>query len=176
MNQRIVMHWKYFKYVLRHKWFVFVECCRLGIPMRGLLHDLSKFRPSEWFPYAHHFYRDNTGEGLDAIGTYGLAELAPWGFYTEDRFNRAWLKHQHRNPHHWQFWLLQPDEGQEWPLPMPQEYAKEMLADWIGAGLAIHGKRDVLTWYRKNRLRMSLHLETASLIEKLMKAEKASAS
>ena len=24
-------HWRYFSYVLRHKWFVFVECCKLGV-------------------------------------------------------------------------------------------------------------------------------------------------
>ena len=58
-------HLKYLCYVLRHKWYVFIECCKLGIPVRGLVHDLSKFRPSEWFPYANFIHkpkqRDDTG-------------------------------------------------------------------------------------------------------------------
>lgn len=28
-------HLQYLWYVLRHKWFVFVECCSLGIPLQG---------------------------------------------------------------------------------------------------------------------------------------------
>lgn len=38
-------HLAYLWYVLRHKYFVFVECCRLGVPWRGLVHDLSKLSP-----------------------------------------------------------------------------------------------------------------------------------
>jgi hypothetical protein len=47
---------KYLKYVIRHKWYVFLECCNLGIPFRGIFHDLSKFLPDEFFPYMNHFY------------------------------------------------------------------------------------------------------------------------
>jgi len=31
------------KYLFYHRWFVFVECCKRGIILRGVLHDLSKF-------------------------------------------------------------------------------------------------------------------------------------
>ena len=60
-------HWAYAKYVIRHKWFVFLEACKLGIVWLGLTHDLSKFRLDEWIPYANYFYgkrhnvRDKTG-------------------------------------------------------------------------------------------------------------------
>ena len=47
---------KYLKYVIKHKWYTFVECCRLGIPWLGIIHDLSKFLPSELFTYAEWFY------------------------------------------------------------------------------------------------------------------------
>lgn len=49
-------HLKYLSYVLRHKWFVFLAACKLGIPWLGIIHDLSKFRLSEWLPYARHFH------------------------------------------------------------------------------------------------------------------------
>lgn len=158
-------HLRYLKYIIRHKWFVFVECCRLGIPFRGIVHDWSKMLPSEWGPYAQYFYGDDSGEGLEAIERFGLAELAPFGFYTKDRFNVAWLYHQHRNPHHWQYWVLREDDGNTFPLPMPHKYRLELLADWHGAGRAITGKRNTREWYEKNKNKMLLHPETREWIE-----------
>ena len=50
-------HLNYLKYVLRHKWFVLLASIRIGAPLWGaIIHDLSKFRPSEWIPYARCFY------------------------------------------------------------------------------------------------------------------------
>ena len=37
---------KYFLYLIKHKWYVFIECCKVGIWWRGILHDLSCFLPS----------------------------------------------------------------------------------------------------------------------------------
>jgi hypothetical protein len=106
------MYWKYLKYVLKHKWFVFIECCKLGIPLRGLLHDLSKLLPSEFMPYARYFYGKNWYKNKDWNGD--RRNYIPFK-YTEDgikeAFDLAWLKHQKRNPHHWQYWLLVMDSS-----------------------------------------------------------------
>jgi hypothetical protein len=161
----LVKHAKYARYILRHKWFVLVECWRLGILWRGIVHDLSKFAPSEWLDYAQYFYGDNSEEGLNAIGTFGLAELAPFGYYAKDRLNVAWLLHQKRNRHHWQFWVLQEDSGQLIAVPMPDKYRREMLADWKGAGRAL-GKPDTRAWYEANKHKMLLHSQTRDWIEK----------
>lgn len=160
-------HLRYANYVLRHKWYVFLECCRLGIPWRGITHDLSKFRPSEWRPYAEFFYGTKQhGEYWEAhAATGGIVELAPWGMFVKDHFNLSWLKHQHRNPHHWQFWCLREDSGNMCPIPMPDRYRKEMLADWRGAGRAINGEDNTLDWFLKNGLKMLLHSETRTWIE-----------
>lgn len=77
--------------MLRHKWFVFLACQKAGLIGRGLVHDLSKFTPSEWFPYVEYFYGEHAGK-----------RQKPW--YVQDAFDRAWLLHQNRNPHHWQYW------------------------------------------------------------------------
>lgn len=37
---------KYLSYIIRHKWFVFIAACKLGIPWRGITHDLSKLMPA----------------------------------------------------------------------------------------------------------------------------------
>jgi hypothetical protein len=64
-----MMHLRYLKSQLRHKWFVFVECCKLGIPHLGIIHDLSKFLPSEWRGYACYFY--GNFPAWDELGAWG---------------------------------------------------------------------------------------------------------
>lgn len=140
-------HLKYLSYVLRHKWFVFIECCRLGIPWLGLTHDLSKFLPSEWFPYVRTFYAPD-GSSRYAGGP---------GFAV------AWNDHQKRNRHHWQYWRLTWDKGTTDSLPMPDRWRREMLADWRGAGAAL-GKPDTRGWYEANKYKMFLHPETRQWI------------
>lgn len=54
---RVSSHWQYLKYVVRHKWFVLIAGLQTGAPLwRLLIHDWSKFLPSEWIPYARYFY------------------------------------------------------------------------------------------------------------------------
>jgi len=159
-------HLKYLKYLLRHKWYVFVAGCRTKAPLwRLIIHDWSKFLLSEWNPYVDYFYRDNTGEGSAAIMKYGLAEMAPYGFFTEDRFNIAWNLHQKRNRHHWQFWVLTQDCGGRFPLPIPDSYIREMVADWAGAGRAITGKWEVCKWYAKHKHDIVLRMEVRECVE-----------
>jgi len=157
---------KYLSYILRHKWFVFVECARHGLFWRGLVHDVSKFLPAEWRPYANWFY------GVHGV-TYEYT-----GFYWAQinhaaarlDFQRAWLFHQHRNPHHWQYWILHKDSGLSVALKMPRKYVVEMVCDWKGAGraqgkTAAHECRD---WYLANRDVMHLHQDTRLEVETML--------
>ena len=133
------MYWKYLLYVICHRWFVFVACCKARVPWRGLVHDLSKLRPSEFVPYARYFYG---GEKTPEV---------------ERAFDAAWLLHQHRNAHHWQHWVLRKDDGGPKLLDMPLPYMREMVADWVGAGRAITGKfGGTREWYEKNEERILL--------------------
>lgn len=151
-------HLKYLSYVLRHKWFVFLAACRLGIPWRGLVHDLSKFRPSEWFPYVEHFHGRKAKPWRDSTGYYKPTDTG------DPAFDFAWFLHQKRNQHHWQWWTLPEDGGGLKVLPMSDACRREMLADWRGAGRA-QGKPDTLTWYAKNREKMTLHPDARAWIE-----------
>lgn len=141
----LVKHFRYLKYVLRHKWYVFVECAKRGLIWRGLVHDLSKFLPDEWLPYTNYFYGKE---------------------FNDRRFRAAWNRHIHRNPHHWQYWILTQDEDPRMILPMPHQYRVEMLCDWIGAGKVQGHGNDVLEWYTKQRENIVLHPETQAWIEK----------
>lgn len=180
-------HLLYLKYVLRHKWFVFVAGLRRGVPLWQLLvHDLSKFRPDEWRPYAEWFYgyeggswhqiqrstellypyRGDTVHCRSVIGVR-LRQQAERRYLD---FMEAFLRHLHRNPHHWQHWVLTPD-SQDRPtqtFEMPDRYAREMLADWDGAGRAITGKWDTPSWYARQGPREKLHPATRDFVERML--------
>lgn len=157
-------HWEYGKYVARHKWFVAQECFRHGLYWRGIVHDLSKFRPSEWFPYANYFYNPDGTKRLQLKEGY----CKPYST-GDDAFDYAWLLHQHRNAHHWQFWLVPMDNGGICKLDMPTDYVIEMVCDWRGAGRAQGFGDNTIEWYEKNKDRMQLSDRTREWVEALIK-------
>jgi hypothetical protein len=159
------MHARYFSYIVRHKWFVFQAGRLTGASLWRLIkHDWSKFFPSEWMPYASYFYGEPPARTQSGRPNHELTEFQ-WRQESRARFNRAWLLHQHRNDHHWQHWVLRNDDGTTECLEMPSHVAKEMLADWMGAGRAITGKWECAEWYAKNRDKIQLHPETRAFIE-----------
>lgn len=120
-------HLRYLSYVLRHKWFVLVECWRRGLYWRGLVHDLSKFLPSEWFPYVEHFHGRQSGRQRDVTGYYKPTDTG------DPAFDRAWFLHQKRNDHHWQWWT-QPDD-----MPLARWTVTEFAIE-KGPMLALNGQ------------------------------------
>lgn len=157
-------HIQYLKYVRRHKWFVFRGFRYTGgSPILAIFHDLSKFFPQEWFPYVHSFYnRDGSKRNVrNADGSYDPTKVSR-------EFDYAWKSHQLHNAHHWQHWVLINDEDDTYPLPIPDKYIREMVADWIGAGIAIAGRADPAPWYERNKYKMILHDESRAKIERLL--------
>lgn len=167
-------HLRYLRYVLMHKLYVFIG----GIAVkrmygdspwgwvcwlwRLLVHDLSKFRPSEWNPYVAFFYGEKPEDVIRRKAVKWRTIGESHGAFTEAmesghlaacsqaltdlkkkrkaQFDRAWLFHQHRNPHHWQHWLLHEDSGKNFVLTPEAWIIDEMVADWIGAG------QKILSW------------------------------
>jgi hypothetical protein len=166
---------QYLKYVLRHKWFVFQKCCDYGLFWQGIIHDLSKFGLAEWGPYVDKFYGGPYPERNygDIRAHFGDTCTQPW---VDRRFDEAWLHHQRHNPHHWQHWVLREDDGETKCLEMPRKYMLEMIADWWGAGRAIHGEPDGIyaeyfelrKWYLANRDKIQLHDRTRFEVERIM--------
>ncbi len=154
-------HLRYLKYVVRHKWFVFVAGLELGVPVvRLFFHDWTKLLPREWLPYTEFFY----GDHMSREQAFALDYDFPVPADVELAFEQAWLHHQNKNDHHWQYWIRLGDDGTELVLEMPDVCQREMLADWRGAGRAL-GKPDTLVWYTKNRDKMRLHPNTRHWIE-----------
>lgn len=64
MSNRIVNAFKHFAKVCVHKHWVFYYCCKAGIPLQGLTHDLSKFSPTEFFESVKYY--QGTSSPIDA--------------------------------------------------------------------------------------------------------------
>jgi len=158
----LIANAKYASYVARHKFFVFKAGLQMKAPIwRLVIHDYSKLSRAEWGPYVRRFYGGRPG--------------VPVTDDDSDDFRRAWLHHQHRNPHHWQAWILRQDDGQMKVLRMPEHFAREMVADWMGAGRAITGRWAVYEWYQGGAGEaMLLHPETRKFVESLLWPEKPS--
>jgi hypothetical protein len=144
---------EYLKKVLVHKWYVLQACLRLGIPWLGVIHDLSKFSPLEFCTYVRKF-----GKPRDQVTEQD-----------ETLFRRGWLHHQHRNRHHWIYWVVYiPIPGQDWDpewgcVPMPDRFRREMLADFRAMGRQYGNTAQV--WYEKNRDSILLHPDTRVWLE-----------
>ena len=151
---------RYLSYVLRHKWYVMIECMKYGLILEAIVHDISKFYPSEFLPYANHFYgsASNISKGRDETGYYKPTDTG------DAEFDFAWLLHQKRNKHHWQWWCVPEEYGGLKAYDMPLKYLKEMVADWRGAGKA-QNKPDTLKWYLSNKEKMTLSPDSRLWIE-----------
>ncbi len=136
-------------YLLRHKWFVFVECRALNVPFWiAILHDWDKFLPDEWLPY---------------INRKSDSSVTTQPEYVIERKLRR-MRHHRRNKHHWEYWVDISDCGEIEALPIPDVYRREMLADWFGAGKSM-GKPDLLGWYSECRATMIFHPETRQWLD-----------
>jgi len=149
---------KYLKYLLIHRWFVFIECCKANNPWLGIIHDISKFLPSEFIPYARYFYGDYPsihdvhGDSRNRVKLYKED--------IEEQFNYAWLLHQNRNKHHWQWWILNNDDGTTEALETETKYLIEMVCDWIGAGKSMSSGLAANEWFNANKGKMNLNANT----------------
>lgn len=157
-------YWEYLKYVLRHKWFVSLECFKRGLIWQGIMHDMSKFLPSEFIPYAKFFYASD-GSKINRRDSTGYYKPDDTG---DKQFDFAWLLHQKRNRHHWQWWILPKDDGTTKCFRIPKRYVLEMICDWRGAGKAQgvpmsndpDNWAETRNWFLKNKNKMTFHPDT----------------
>lgn len=115
-------------------------------------HDASKTDFEEYDAYDQYFYGNNRSSEV------------------VDNFNYAWLCHLHKNPHHWQFWVLINDDESEgtFALKMPEHYVIEMICDWWSFSWTNGNLFEIFDWYKEHKNRMILHPETRELVEKFL--------
>lgn len=137
------MYWAYLKYILEHKKNVGIECLKMGMFIHAFTHDLSKFRPSEFIPYARFFYKK------DRANNYKQSDE------NDPDFQEGWNHHQKRNKHHWNYWVSVTRKDEIIPVVMPAKYVKQMIADWRGMSRKFGG--DPTDYFTNNRNNMILH-------------------
>ena len=141
--------------VVRHRHKVFIHCCRAGIPIRGLLHDLSRFSPTEFIPGVKFF-----------LGTRSPneEERAKFGH------SLAWMHHKGRNRHHFEYWTdYNPQTKQVSPVKMPVRFVKEMFCDRVAASKVYQGKNYTnshpIEYFMRGKSGRSINSETSDLLE-----------
>ena len=147
---------QHFKLISHHKWIVFKLCCKIGQPWRGLVHDLSKYSPTEF------------GESIQYyVGTHSPIIEAK----KEKGYSKAWLHHKGRNKHHVEYWIDRqaPDAT---PI-MPYSYAAEMICDKLAAGIIYMGKEwtkeaELAYWEEKEKDKLEMNPKIRDFITAIM--------
>lgn len=146
----------FIRHVLRHKWFVVLAGIKTSVPFwRLIIHDLSKFSSSEFGQYARNYQ-----------GDYSKSPVNRKSVPQEVTF--AWLHHENSNPHHWGYWIPRTGKSANTPLPMPEIYVREMIADCMGAGRAYTGSWDIAEYLNENGPAWKLHEFTLDHIWQVM--------
>ena len=117
-------------------------------------HDTSKMRADEFDAYDAYFYGPK-GKSFEVV----------------QEFNYAWLRHIHRNPHHWQHWVLindDPNEGEK-ILDMPDEYIIEMICDWWSFSWKQNNLDEIFKWYNERKDYIKLSKATRTKVEGLLR-------
>lgn len=149
---------RHFNTVSKHRFTVLKHCIKAGIIYRGLMHDLSKYSPTEFITSAK-FY----------VGYKSPTELerAKYGY------SKVWMHHKGRNKHHFEYWTDYSNETRKLePVKMPIVYVKEMFCDRVAAGKVYLGDRytndNPINYFRNGSAKTQMHPETAALLEKWM--------
>ena len=145
-----------------HRRLVRKYCFKLGIYRQGLMHDLSKYSPSEIIPGVK-YYQDG--------------HRSPNNAQREDEgVSKAWLHHKGRNKHHFEYWIDYDVDGSRTVLAgmkMPVKYVAEMFCDRIAASRIYNKEKykdsDPLDYYIKGLGHYIMHPETDELLHNLLK-------
>lgn len=150
---------EHLKTINHHKKLVMEHCFKAGIYYQGIVHDLSKYSPAEFWVGAKYYQGDRSPNN---------AEREAKGY------SSAWLHHKGRNKHHLDYWIdysLKPGVQVE-GMKMPEKYVVEMFCDRVAASKTYLKDKytDAASWeyYVKSRTHYMMHPDTEKLLAKLL--------
>lgn len=154
------MHiWGHFKTITKHKLMVMKYCFRIGLYKQGLLHDMSKYSPTEFIPGCK-YYQGNRSPNNAEREINGVS--------------LAWLHHKGRNKHHYEYWIdygTGVEKGMQ-GMKIPKRYIAEMFCDRMAASKNYNGGNytDASPWeyYEQGREYAIIHPESREILEKLL--------
>lgn len=142
--------------VNKHRWNVFKMSIKVGIPFRGLLHDLSKYSCEEFW---------------EGVRYYAGGKYSPIRNCKQiNGYSKAWLHHIGRNKHHYEYWY---DPASPEPTPiMPFKYMLEMICDRIAASKTYKGKnytnKSPIEYYYHEEPRMTMNPKMKKFLEEVL--------
>lgn len=156
MKSKAILH---FITITRHKLLVTRYCFRLGLYTQGLLHDLSKYSPTEFLIGAHYYQGNQSPNNAER---------------KEKGYSLAWLHHKGRNRHHYEYWI---DTNHGAPngfycVEMPVRYVAEMFCDRVAA-CKIYQKEaytdgSALAYFESSKELLMMNPKTKKLLEFLL--------
>lgn len=154
--------WQHLRTINHHKYLVMKHCFKVGLYRQGLLHDLSKYSPTEFWVGCRYYQGNRSPNNAEREAT---------------GYSKAWLHHKGRNKHHYEYWIDYSVNLEEGIVgqKMPTRYVIEMFMDRIAASKTYQGDqyRDShpLEYYEQGAAKLGnmIHPETAALLHKLLK-------
>lgn len=115
-------------------------------------HDQSKSDEDEYNAYDAYFY-DNDQSSIIV-----------------KEFQEAWLTHIHKNPHHWQYYVLNNDDPNEGQIliDIPYNYMIEMICDWWSFSFKQNKLDEIFNWYDSHKNYMKLGDNTRIKVEYIL--------
>lgn len=135
-------------------------CFSVGLYRQGLLHDLSKYMPSEFLVGARYYQGTQSPNNAERL---------------EKGYSSAWLHHKGRNRHHYEYWLdYSSREGAGIiPAKMPLCYVVEMFIDRVAASKNYNSGNYTddmpLKYYLRGNPKKYMHEDTRRQLELLLK-------
>lgn len=151
--------WGHFSTITAHKARVMKYCFKVGLYRQGLLHDLSKYGPVEFWKGVTYYQGTRSPNEAERQAT-GVSE--------------AWLHHKGRNRHHLEYWIDYSPQGDHrmCGMKMPVRYVAEMFCDRVAACQTYQGAKytNASPWeyYAQSKDHLMLHPDTRALLEKLL--------
>lgn len=146
--------------VLKHRHMVMRHCIKAGLIRRGLLHDLSKFSPTEFIPGVIYFQGNRSPNERER---------------EVNGYSKAWMHHKGRNRHHFEYWIdyaVNPKDGFI-GAKMPKRFVAEMVIDRISASRNYQKEnytcRSAWEYYARAKDVYVMNDETRFLLEYLLK-------
>ena len=149
---------KHFKTITKHRHMVMGYCFRAGLIRQGLLHDLSKYSPAEFWQGAKYWQGTRSPNA---------------GAREAEGYSTAWMHHKGRNKHHYEYWTdVAPGEYEYKSVPMPTRWLVESVLDRIAASRVYRGKDytdgDALAYLHREHGEERLHPDTYQKIRFLL--------
>lgn len=151
--------WQHLKTINHHKMLVMRGCFRVGLYKQGLLHDLSKYSPTEFLVGCKYYQGNLSPNNIERL---------------EKGYSQAWLHHKGRNKHHLEYWIdygVGEKKGIT-GMKMPLKYVVEMFIDRVSASKNYQKEkytdRSALEYYEHGKEHHVLHEDSKALLEKLL--------